>query len=134
ANDFLQVRRQRLELGLVDDQFGREARLDEAREIVVLRDLVEAQRQVVVRTDEFGRVERAGLERLEDLAGGQVGRRRAEFLPDLSAEPRGAEAQALDVLEALELVAEPATGLRAGIARQEALDAELVVDLVPDRL
>src|SRR5690606_21319573 len=109
-------------------------RLDEAREVVVLRDLVEAQREVVVRADELGRVERSGLERLEDFAGGEVRHRGAQLLPDLAAEARRAEAQALDVLEALDLVAEPAAGLGAGIARQEALHAELVVDFVPDLL
>src|SRR5690606_20764660 len=77
---------------------------------------------------------RAGLQRLEDLAGREVGHRRAELLPDLATQAGGAEAQALDVVQRLELLAEPAAGLRAGVARQETLHAELVVDLVPDLL
>src|SRR5690606_21207821 len=58
----------------------------------------------------------------------------AELAPHLAAQAGGTEAQALDVGSAGQLVAEPAAGLRAGIARQEALQPELVVDLVPDFL
>src|SRR5690606_40313795 len=109
-------------------------RLHEAREIVVLGDLVEAERQIVIGADEFGGVERAVLERGEDIAGGKVGDRCAQTFPDLPAKAGAAEAQALDVGHAGQLVAEPAAGLGAGIAREEALKAELVVDLVPELL
>src|SRR5690606_32717293 len=51
-----------------------------------------------------------------------------------SAEARRAETYAFDRVQIGKLVAEPAARLRAGIARKEALHAELVVDLVPDLL
>ena len=133
-DDRLKILGQRLVLGLVDHQFGREARFHEGRHVVVLGDLVEPEREVVVGADELGRVQRARLQRLEDLARGHVGDRRAQLFPDPAAKPRRAEADALDVVEAGQLVAEPAARLRAGVARQEPLDAELVIDLVPDLL
>jgi hypothetical protein len=52
----------------------------------------------------------------------------------LATETRRTEAQALEIGDASQFIAEPATGLGAGIAGEEALEAELVVDLVPDFL
>jgi hypothetical protein len=130
----LQVFRQRLELGLADHDFSGKARLDEAGEVVVLGNLVKAQRQIVVGTDKLGRVERARLQRGKDLAGRHVGHRGAELAPDLAAQAGRTEPQALDIGNTGEFVAEPATSLRAGIARHETLHTELVVDLVPDFL
>src|SRR5690606_30098870 len=130
----LQVLRKLLIFRLVDHQFGRKARLDEAREVVVLCDLIEAKRQIIVGTDEFRSVKRAGLQSREDFACGHAGDGRAELLPYAAAQARSAEADALDRFDAGQLVAEPAARLRARVARQEALHAELVIDLVPDLL
>src|SRR5690606_4372664 len=74
------------------------------------------------------------LQRLEDFASSKIGHRCAELLPDLTAEARRAEAKALNVLDASDLVAEPAASLRACVTRQEALNAGLIVDRVPDLL
>ncbi len=134
ADDLLQVFRQFHELRLRHRDFGGEAGLDEAGEVVVLGDLVEAERQVVVRADELGRVQRARLQRREDFARRHVGHRGAELAPHLAAEAGRTEAQALDIGDAGQLVAEPAARLRAGITRQEADNAELVVDFVPELL
>src|SRR5690606_15547586 len=134
ANDRLQVGRQRLILRLADHQLRGQARLDEAREVIVLGDLVEAECQVVVGTDELGRVKRARLKRLENLARREVGHGCTQLLPNLAAEARGAEAQTLHRGDPRQLVAEPAARLRARIAGKEALHTELVVNLVPDFL
>ena len=134
ADDLLQVLGQGLELLLAHDQLGSLGRLGEAGDVVVLGDLVEAQRQVVVGTDELGSVQRAGLHGLEDVAGGQVHHRHAHLLPDLATQAGRTHAQALHVGHGLEFLAEPAAGLNAGVAGQEALHAELVIDLVPQRL
>ncbi len=133
-HDFLQVFGQLAVLGLADHQFGGKARFDEAGEVVVLGDLVEAEREVVVRPHELGGIQRARLQCREDLARRKVGDRRAQLRPHLPAKARGAEAQPLDVAQAGQLLAEPAAGLRPRIAAEEALHAELVVDLVPDFL
>src|SRR3546814_10610870 len=45
--------------------------LVEARIVIVLRHLVEAERKVVPRADPFCRIDGAGLQRLENLAGRQ---------------------------------------------------------------
>ena len=133
-DNFLQILGQRLQLGLVHRHFGGQPRLDEAGEVIVLGDLVEAQRQIVIGADEFGGVERARLQRGKDFARRQIGHRRAELCPHLPAQPRRSEAQPLQVRHPGQLVAEPAARLRAGIARQEPLQPELVVDFVPDFL
>ena len=104
ADDRLQVFRQRLELRLADDDLGGKARFDEAREIVVLGDLVKAEREVVVGADELGRVERTRLQRREDFARRHVRHRGAELAPHLAAEAGRAEAQALHVGDAGQLV------------------------------
>src|SRR5690606_4743832 len=92
------------------------------------------ERQVVIGADELDRIERPRLQGLERVAGGHVGDAGAELLPYLPAEAGRAEAQALKVGNARQLVAEPASGLGAGIAGKKSADAELIVDLVPDLL
>ena len=61
SDDRLQVFGQFLILLLVDDKLGREAGFHEGRHVVVLGNLMEAERQIVVGADEFGRVQRARL-------------------------------------------------------------------------
>ena len=134
TNDRLQVFGQFLILLLVDDKLGREAGFNEGRHVVVLGNLMEAERQIVVGADEFRGVQRARLQRLKDLARGHVGDRCAQFLPYATTQAGGPEAHAFDIVKASQFVAEPTTCLRAGVARQEALNAELVIDLVPDFL
>src|SRR5690606_35100242 len=105
ADDRLQVLGQIQELLLVDDELGRQARLNEAREVVVLADLIEAEGQVVVGTDELGRIKRTRLKRLENFTSREVGYRSAKLLPHLTTEAGGTEANALDVVEAIDLIA-----------------------------
>ena len=80
------------------------------------------------------RVEHAGLQAGEDFARRRRLRRRAEPAIDLAAEPERADLQAAQVVEALDLAAEPAAHADAGIAAHERLDAERRVKLVPQRL
>src|SRR5690606_41343088 len=68
------------------------------------------------------------------VAGRGVGHGRTNLWRDRPAEARGAGAQALDAVQRLDFLADPAAGLRAGVTRKEALHAELVVELVPDLL
>ena len=71
-----------------------------AREVVVLGDLVEAQRQVHDRHRELGRIDGAELQRLEDFAGLQDLGLHAELLHHVGAEPEEAHLEALEVLDA----------------------------------
>src|SRR3546814_18390535 len=74
------------------------------------------------RADKLAGVERAGLQRLEHIAPAQRLHRHAEPRAHLGREAGGAEAQALQVVDGLDLVAEPALPLRAGVAAEERLE------------
>src|SRR3546814_18153412 len=86
------------------------------------------------RADKLAGVERAGLQRLEHIAPAQRLHRHAEPRAHLGREAGGAEAQALQVVDGLDLVAEPALPLRAGVAAEERLEVEARVVLVEKRL
>src|SRR6185437_5573783 len=78
--------------------------------------------------------EHARLQAGEDLAGRGRLRRRAESAIDLAAEAERADLQPLEIVEPLELAAEPAAHAHAGIAAHERLDAERRIELVPQPL
>src|SRR6185295_6155267 len=98
--------------------------------VVVLRDLVEAELLVVVRTDPFAGVDRALLERRIDVAAGDLLRYHAETLEDQAREAADAELQALHVVHRLDFLAEPAAHLAAGAAEDEGAELVLLVVLV----
>src|SRR3546814_1412176 len=77
---------------------------------------------------------RSGLQRLEHVAPAQRLHRHAEPRAHFRREAGGAEAQPLQVVDRLDLVAEPALPLRAGVAAEEGLQVEAGVDLVVERL
>ena len=63
-------------------------------------------------------------------AAGNVLRHDAELREDRAAETADAELQPVQVVERVDLLAEPAAHLRAGIARRQRVDVELLVELV----
>ena len=84
GDDGLQVGRQRIEGLLVDQQFEHRLRLLPARVVVILGRLVQAEGQVVVGADPVGGIDRAGLQRGENLAAGHHHGSGAEAAPHLS--------------------------------------------------
>ena len=84
--------------------------------------------------DELGAVDQARLQAGENLARRGRLRGRAEPAIDFAAESERADFQALHVVDALELAAEPAAHADAGIAAHERLHAERRIELVPQRL
>ena len=72
------------------------------------RDLVEAEAEVHHRHREFGGVDGAELKCLEYLAGLQQLRRYAEILHHVRAQPEEAHLQPLQIVQRLDLFAEPA--------------------------
>ena len=128
-DDGLVFGRQAVEGLLVDEQVDLRTALPPGRIGVVRRDLVEAELLVVVGTDPLGRVDGALLQRLVDLAAGNVLRHAAQTLDHLAGEAADAELQALHVGDRLQRLAVPAAHLRAGVAAREADDAVLRVEL-----
>jgi hypothetical protein len=86
----------------VDVQFELRATFPPAGVGVVGRHLVQAQLLVVVRAHPFGGVDRALLQRLVDLAAGDVLRHAADALDHLAAEAADAELGALELGQRLD--------------------------------
>ncbi|MNY05164.1 hypothetical protein D3C86_1378730 [compost metagenome] len=87
--------------------------------------------EVVVRADPLGGVDGAGLQGGEDLAGRQIDHGAAHLGQHLAAEARGAHLQALEVVDAVDFLVEPAGGLHAGGAAGEGHHVERLVHLFP---
>ena len=105
-----------------------------AGEVVVLGDLVEAERQVHHRHRELGGVDGAELQRLEDFAGLQDLRLDAELLHDVGAQAEEAHLQTLEVVDGLDLLAEPAGGLGRDHAAEDGSTLYLRVQLLHELL
>ena len=105
-----------------------------AWEIVELGDLMEAQLGVHRRHRELGRVDHAALQRRIDVSRRQQLGGDAELLHHLCAEAEEPHLQPLQLLDRLDLVAEPAGGLGRdgeGVDREQAvLGVDLVAQLV----
>jgi hypothetical protein len=115
---FLQVVGQ-FGIGLgIDAAFLGRGGLAHAGPVVVGRDLVIAEGRVRPRPDELARIEGAGLQRLEHCGARHGLCRHAELGAHLRRDARGAELQALEVLDRIDLVPEPAGPLRTGVAAQ----------------
>ncbi len=122
-------RRQGIERLVAAVERQRRAAFPPAGIVVVRRDLVEAELLVVVRTDPLGRIDRALLERRIDVAAGDLLRHHAELRHDLAGEAADAQLQALQVVDRLDLLAEPAAHLGAGMAHQEGGHLVFLVEL-----
>ncbi len=68
------------------------------------------------RADEFGCVDRALFQRRIDVAAGELLRHDADLFEDLAGETGNAHLQALEVVQRVDFLAEPAAHLHAGIA------------------
>ena len=102
--------------------------------VVVLRDLVEPERQVIPGAHPFGRIDHTGLEGGHDLAARQVHCRGAQPVDDFGPESGNAHLEALKVFDGVDFLLEPAAHLGPGIAGQERLQAEFRVEFVPKLL
>jgi len=131
AQDRLQVGGQRGVGLLVDDRLEHHGRLVPARIVVVVGRLMQAEGQVVVGADPLGGVDGAGLQRGEDLAAGHVDDGHAHALHHLAAQARHAHLQAVQVIDGVDLLVVPAAHLHAGGAGDQHIDAEVVIQLVP---
>ena len=119
----LVVLRQVVPLLQVDQRHQLRSRFPPARGVVVLADLLEAELRVVVGSDPLAAVDRALLQRGIDVGAGHHRRHDAGLRKHLAAETADAETQPLQVLEGVDLLAEPAAHLGAGVAREDRLDA-----------
>ena len=104
----LVVVRQRIVGLLVHQELAARDLLVPAREVVELGDLVEAELDVHGGHRELGGIDHAAFERLIDVGRGQQLRRHAELLHHLGAEAEEAHLQALQLIDRLDLLAEPA--------------------------
>jgi hypothetical protein len=97
-DDRLQVLGQFAAIGLrVDDELEHGTRLVPARVVVVLGNLVQTQRQVVVGTDPLHGIDDPGLQCRVDLATGNAHRLTAGGAEHLTGQARNAHAQAAQV-------------------------------------
>ena len=119
GQDGLVVLRQLVPLLLVDDEVQHGAALPPAGGVIVFGDFQEAELLVVVGADELGRIEGAALQRRIDVAGRDLLRHDAELRQHLAAEAADAELEALQVIDRVDLLAEEAAHLGAGIAAGE---------------
>ncbi len=101
---------------------------------VVLDDLVQAQHLVHRRLRELGGVDGLALQRLVDLAARHHGHRGAELFQHLAADAGEADTQAVEVLQLLDGLGEPAGAFRADDAAQHRVDIALGVDFLQQLL
>src|SRR3954471_19642569 len=95
-----------------------------AGKIVVFCDLVEAELLIVVGADELRGIDCPLLERWIYIAACDLLRHDAEFGQHMAAHACDAELEALEILDRLDLLAEPAAHLRAGVAAQDRMRLE----------
>src|SRR5262249_52306032 len=77
-----------------------------------------------------GRIDGAFLERRIDVAAGDLLRHHAEPLQSLAGPAADPELEALEIVDRLDLLAEPAAHLRASVAADERVHVELLAELV----
>src|SRR5262249_34093168 len=118
-------RRQRVPLRAVDEGMEHGAALLPAGRVVVFRDLVEAELLVVVGADVLDRIDGPALECRVNVAGRDLLRNDPDAGNDSPRQARNAHLEALQIIRRLDLLAEPAAQLHAGIAAREANDAVL---------
>ena len=124
--------RQRIPFVEVDEGKNHRAAFPPAWIVVVRRDLVEAELLVVVWTDPFGGVDGALFQRREDVATGDLLRHHTKFRQYLARESADAEFQAFEIINGIDLLAEPPTHLAAGIGGHQGDDVELFVEVVQE--
>src|SRR5690606_10967224 len=100
----------------VDEEMDREPAFPVGRVVVVGRDLVETELGVVIGTDPFGGIDGAALERGIDITARDLLRHDAKTRHDLSGNAGNTHLHALEIVEAVDFLAEPATHLGTGAA------------------
>ncbi len=105
----------------------------EAGIVVVGRDLVEAELEVVIGTDPFGGVDGAAFKRRIDVAAGDLLRYDTQLFHDQAAHAADPHLDTLQVSKAGDLLAEPAAHLRTGIPARQAVDVLRGIELVHER-
>ena len=125
GDDRLVLGRQGVPGGAIDVERERRPRLPPARVVVVLRDPVEAEFQVVVGADPLRRIDNAAFERGVDLAAGDGLHGDAEAAQNLGAETGNAHLDAAQFRQRVYLAAEPAAHLATGVAAGEVDDVEV---------
>src|SRR5690606_5987398 len=108
-DDGPQVLRQAGQRLFVDQQLDGRLRLLPARVVVIARRLVQAEGQVVVRADPVAGIDGPGLQGGKYLATGQVDRGRALSTEDFATQPGHTDLQALEVIQLVDFLVEPAT-------------------------
>src|SRR5207244_9641642 len=122
----------RIPLLFVDDHVQHRAAFPPAGEVVVFRHLVETELLVVIGTDELRGIDCPLLERWIYIAARDLLRHHAEPGEHMAAHARDAELEALEIIWCLDLLAEPAAHLRAGVAAQDRMRLERFQRLVAE--
>src|SRR6266851_1072503 len=110
------------------------ATLPPAGIVIKLRDLVEAELLVVVRTDPFGGIDCALLQRWINIAAGDLLRNDTKLAKRLSGPSADAHLEAVQVIDGLDFLFEPAAHLAPGVTHEKALGVELGTELVDELL
>src|SRR5690349_22194857 len=98
--------------------------------VVVLRNLVEAELLIVIGADPLGRIDRALLERGINVTAGNLLWDETELLQCLAGPASDPHLEAFEVVDRLDLLAEPATHLTTGIAAHHARQIVLLGELI----
>ena len=114
----------------IDEGVHRRAAFPESRVVIELGHLLEAELFVIIGADPLGGVDGALLQRRIDVAAGDLLRYHADLLQHLAGDAADAELEAGEIGDCLDLLAEPAAHLGAGIAGGEADHAMLLEELV----
>src|SRR2546421_64945 len=102
------------------------AALPPTRIVIKRCDLVEAELFVVVGANPLRRIDGAFLERGIDISAGDLLRHYAELLQRLARPAADAEFEPLEIVNGLDLFAEPAPHLCAGVAADQAINIRLL--------
>ena len=126
------ILRQGIPLLQIGERVDRRAALPETGIVIKLGDLLKTELLVVIGSDPLGGVDRALLERRVDLATGNLLRHHANLLQHLAGNSSDAKLQSGEIGNGLDLLAEPAAHLGAGIAGVKSDHAEFLEELVSE--
>src|SRR5260370_25329783 len=128
--DRLIALRQAVPLVQVDEGEKYRSAFPPAGIVIMRRDLVEAEFLIVIGTDPLGSIDGALLQRRIDVAGRDLLRHRAELLQEASGESADPEFEALEIVDGVDILSEPAAHLAGGLAFEQREDVVVLVELV----
>src|SRR5258708_25015882 len=114
----------------VDEEVQRRAALPPAGIVIVFGNLEEAELLVIIGSDPFGRVDGALFEGGVDIAARDVLRNGAELGKGLAGPSADPEFEAIEVVDGVNFLADPAAHLGAGIAAGDSVCFVLLAELV----